>query len=237
MPVLGNDKAFRNFVKKQDKCFMETQQNVDVWNTDTTAKKHLTRDAKIAFQRFLCKPPSRSLQIQGLNGVILVHRQKSSVTACHASKEVDKTLSADNNPLAAGKLTNVDSAHLGLRGDYHIGLYSTKESINLYSCGGKEWKILAQPALKEISYLATHLNPQALGKIETVNTDENVLRVVGHKQQNKPRPVARCFFAVALHPGHEEDKTIHQDWMDTIELVNAAMAYAKKYQTTWLVVW
>jgi hypothetical protein len=168
---------------------------------------------------------------------MLVHRQRASETALHAIESADKILTTNKNPLAGGKRADVDSAHLGIWGDYNIGLYETRETENLYENGGEQWFDLARPGLEEISNIGRHLNPEMYGMLGRMDLTQNIQRTHGKNKEKNLQPIAGMFFAVALNRQQTDNGIIHQDWADSNKIFNAAIAYGEEYETAWLIIW
>ncbi|KAI5798836.1 hypothetical protein EDC01DRAFT_727048 [Geopyxis carbonaria] len=248
-------KDLKHFVTKKEKLFRKLTADMETYQVRTLAKtlKEVSTssqsDAYKAMESQASNLPDsvktftriysngKPIRIEDLNDFTLVHRQPASIEALKAIEDADGLMEKNTQPLAAGKRANVDSAHLGIWGDYDIGLYRTKETENLWFKGGEQWEKAAQPALKEIAFFGKHLNPEAAAMVGKMDLTENVQRKLGGLNEKKLKPIAEMFFAVALNRGQADEGTMHQDWADTQHMFNAAIAYGKDYQSGWLVIW
>ncbi|KAI5791810.1 hypothetical protein EDC01DRAFT_630321 [Geopyxis carbonaria] len=177
------------------------------------------------------------ISIEDINHTILVQRIKASPSALVAIEEADKAFFKNRKCLAKAKRADVDSAHFGVWGDFNLGLFETRETEELADKGGNLWIATAQPALQEIAFYATHLNPEAAGNLRRMDISENVQRKHGAIKEKSLNPATDVIYAVAFNRKQKTDGIIHQDWAATESFFNAAMAYGNNYESGWLILW
>ncbi|KAI5776188.1 hypothetical protein EDC01DRAFT_637005 [Geopyxis carbonaria] len=244
----------KHLVKNNEKLFREEMDGLKLWRITETIeslraastsfrsskfqelKKNSTK--RSSFRKFTrIASEDNPIRIEDINHSILVQRIKASPSALAAIEEADQALSKNKKCLAKAKRADVESAHFGVWGDFDLGLFETRETEELADKGGNLWNATAQPALQEIAFYATHLNPEAAGNLRKMDITENVQRKHGAIKEKSLNPATDLFYAVAINRKQKTDGIIHQDWADTKSFFNAAMAYGNNYESGWFILW